>query len=242
MTVQKGGVENKTIEDYFKEEKLELFNRKKHDIEVDQDAYSLVSTRLGSGPEKTSLVQHYNPEYIIGIFKEKPEQEDEKYRTKFKETSRGDRIYFQHGTKSCSISASFMIAISKGFEIPEEFLIKCQIQGLIFEAKKEYEEFAQLLKKTLIFKPIDKNIKVKDKLKIIDDFIKEYGVSGISSDGHIKVVDSVINSSGKPPENMSDIGFLIIRDQLAYHQFVYALVDDNKLGPHNIEYIFTYVK
>ena len=90
-----------------------------------------------------------------------------------------------------------MIAISKGFDLPAEFLLRCDHQGLIATGygdnnQKFYMDYARLLNKKLIFQPIDLRLGAKEKMKLIRAFVDKHGVSGISSSGHIKVVDNVI--------------------------------------------------
>lgn len=219
----KGGSDKKTIEEYFDEGAIEKYDEEKHCHTIGLGEMSLKATM---NPSKICLTNHYNEEYIIGVFKHTKEFKRKGDGTpKMKITSRGDTVILQHVTKSCSISSLYMIALSKNIEITEAFNDQCNRQGLMTEHEILFD-FAKLLGKTLIYEDLSSIKDPVKKLDAIKNFITKYGVSAISSHGHIKVIDDFIKSSKNPNKE-----YAIIRDQYGYQQFIYEINTDKNQHP-----------
>lgn len=153
-------------------------------------------------------------------------------------TTRGDILLEQIGENACHATATIMLAMSKGFAIPDELANMCQTRNKSYGIGT-YQLYAKMLNKDLVVKEFP-HVRTKNIMTITDTeidnivdeieiFVKQYGVCCISSSGHIKVVDDVIR-------DIKGNRYLIIRDPYAFSQFIYDTSPDANFQPFPVRW------
>jgi hypothetical protein len=173
-------------------------------------------------------------------------------------TSLGDAVIEQKSKSVSYIIATLMVATSKNITIcPAMLSLYSSIGHLLYVGQelKTYGHYACMLGKNLVYKQLEQSndstimdlpdlvstrcgtIYYKDQIQLmglIEIFIKQFGVSGVASKGHVKVIDNVMTS-----ETDQNKKYLVLRDPCNFCQLIYEVsVSDPVLL---FTYIFTYI-
>jgi len=227
-----------SYEDLLREGTVEHYDSGKHFTERSRDTISLKESMKGF-TNRVYLDDHYCTANIKGIYRSGVPVFNKEITFMEKMTARGDVLVEQPYKRSCHAISGYMIAVSKGFAIPKQYQYLCHRVGLIYD-KEPYQTYASMLERKLVIQSFEE-LDQKSLVKELKKFVYNYGVSGISSDGHVKVLDGFAHSESV------DKDYLVIRDPLGFQQLIYdidELVDEhgcdvNYVG--KIRYIFSFI-
>lgn len=240
MIKQSGG-NYKTIEEYNTNKLVMTYNEYINDPTQPSRRQSLDETEeYGHG-----IQTHYYVRNIPYVFGHK--QIDMKISSinfQASMTTRGDVLIAQPTSLSCHATSTIMVALTKNIPIPPSIAQACDINSRASVDLSTFQRYAEQLNMTLVSRTFQQGMPLSDKVGIIDEFIKKYGCSCISSNNHLKVIDDVITSSVDNTKK-----FFIIRDPYCFTQFIYDITPKNNVfnfPPYmytvNFDNIFTYVK
>jgi len=226
-----------SFEELFAKGVIEFYSRDKHYTIRNANKISLKESTIRSRPKYMYLDSHYDREYIKGVYLSTEPIRNNTTGLMEITTARGDVVVEQPYKYSCHAVSAYMVAVSKKFPVPKEFIYLCHRAGKIYDYE-QYYEYASMFGKQIVIKHFENlEINQQNLMSELKKFVREYGVSCISSGGHVKVLDGFISSKFESKE------YLVIRDPLGFHQLIYDINTETptSLGVEKINYVLSFV-
>lgn len=193
---------------------------------------------------KAPLKDHYKRAKVLGLFtvKEEGAKFDQRKKIDFRISKLGHILVRQPTHASCGLASTIIIHLQKGLPVPVSIYSELQSNAWTIGMQDWLQSLSSKFNTNFVYQEFTPN---RDNTNAIKDFIRQHGVSAISSGGHIKVIEGYISYEPNPllsaTQRAAARTYFIIADPLAFHEIAYDLAYNEADFTTHIDHIFTFI-